>query len=90
MQKYAEVAAAPEVNDQGNDEKPELRYLTSLSAGHVVGLAKVGCVRKILWPALMVDVLLKVTWVRAKPMPTIRIGITNASSLSDRVFMVTR
>jgi len=89
MQKYAEVAEAPEVNDQGSEEKPVLMYLTSPSAGHEVGLVKVGCVKKMLWPALMVDVLLKVTWVSAKPMPTISIGITKASSFSHLVFIVT-
>lgn len=61
MQKYAEVAAAPEVNAHDNDEKPEFRYLTSLSPGQEPGLVKVGCVRKMLWPAEMVDVLLNVT-----------------------------
>ena len=89
MQKYAGVAAPPEVNDQGNGEKPVFTYLTSPSAGHEVGLVKVGCVRKMLWPALMVDVLLKVTWVNAKLMPTISIGITKASSFSHLVFIVT-
>ena len=68
--------------------KPELMYLTSASGGHDPGLVKLGCVKKMLCPALMFDVLLNVTWVSAKPIPTISIGITNASNFSHRVFIV--
>ena len=89
MQKYAEVGAtAPEVNAHCNDAKPEFWYLTSASAGHEVKAVKVGCVMKMFWPATIVEVLLNVTWTKAKPTLTISIGITNASSFNHRVFIV--